>query len=192
LRRDDSDPDPDPIIPASIRSNNPGGMWPGKSAARFGSTSYEQLNDPDRNRIAQFDSPVLGAAAQFDLLASKHYLGRPIGQIIDDWSGSTGGKGNVSDYATQVAGSIGLKPSDPLTLDLLNGPTGIALAKTQAAWEAGTDYPMTDQQWQTAQRLALTKGSQTQPLDSPDPMAAAAAPVLASAEDFKRKLGLMN
>jgi len=164
-------------------------MWPGPSAQKFGSTSSETLRDG--NKIAQFDSPILGAAAQFDLLASPRYVGRPIGQVIDEWSGSTGGKGNVSDYATKVANSVGLKPSDPLSLDILQGPTGVALAKTQAQWEAGSPYPLSDDQWKTAQRLAYTQGSPTQPLNLPEGSSDTVTGI-ASVEDFKRKLGLMN
>lgn len=189
MRRDDLDPDPDPLIPASIRSNNPGAMWPGPSSQRFGSTSYEQLRDG--NKIAQFDSPVLGAAAQFDLLASPQYIGKPIGQIIDEWSGTTGSKKNVSDYAAKVADSIGLKPSDPLTVDVLKGPQGVELAKTQAGWEAGSDYPLTNNQWKIAQRLAYTQGSQAVPLNPAQPIRPTDV-VLALAENQKRKLGLMN
>lgn len=50
-------------IPAAIRANNPGAMWPGPSAARFGSTGYEALSDGQGNRIAKFDTPEAGAAA---------------------------------------------------------------------------------------------------------------------------------
>jgi hypothetical protein len=94
---------------------------------------------------------LLGRDSQ--VLIDQIAPGRPIGQVIDELSGSTGGKGNASQYATKVAKSIGLSPSDPITPALLQSPAGIQLAKTQAHWEAGQSNPMTDDQWQQAQSM---------------------------------------
>ena len=75
-------------IPASIRTNNPGAMYPGPAATKFGSTRYEVLTSKDgTHQIAIFDSPVLGGAAMFFLLASKTYTGRTIEQAIAKWCG---------------------------------------------------------------------------------------------------------
>ena len=139
--------------PASVRYNNPGAMWDGPSASKFGSKTHGVLSDG--NHIAYFGTPEAGAAAQFDLLSSPKYVNRMIGPLIDEWSGSTGGKGNVSQYATNVAQSIGRTPADPLTPEILRGPEGIVLAKAQAKWETGYDYPMSDDQWRAAQRMAF-------------------------------------
>jgi hypothetical protein len=139
--------------PASIRYNNPGAMWPQASASKFGSTSHGQL--ADGNKIAYFDTPEAGAAAQFDLLASPKYAGMPIGNAIDKWSGHTGGAAQVSAYANSVAKSIGVSPGDILDANMLRSPAGIAFAKTMARQEAGVEYPMSDDQWKTAQRMAF-------------------------------------
>ena len=48
--------------PASICYNNPGAMYPGPSATRFGSTGFEVIGGG--HRIATFDNPVNGAAAE--------------------------------------------------------------------------------------------------------------------------------
>lgn len=54
------------MIPASIRNNNPGAMYPGPSAKKFGSKRFETLKSHDgTHKIACFDDPVHGAAAQF-------------------------------------------------------------------------------------------------------------------------------
>jgi hypothetical protein len=41
--------------PATIRYNNPGGMWDGPSAAKFGSSTYGVIGGG--NHIAKFDTP---------------------------------------------------------------------------------------------------------------------------------------
>ena len=58
--------------PASIRYNNPGAQYPGPSARRFGSVGTEIIGGG--HKIAVFDDPVKGAAAQFDLL-NRGYAG---------------------------------------------------------------------------------------------------------------------
>lgn len=144
--------------PASVRYNNPGAMWPGPSSRKFGGSDYGVLRDG--NLIAKFDDPVNGAAAQFDLLDSKKYVNRPIGSLIGEWSGYTGGSKNVDSYAASVANSVGLSPDDRLTPQLLRSPAGIAFAKAQARMETGYDYPLTDDQWKQAQGLAFGGGKQ--------------------------------
>ena len=52
-----------PRIPASIRNYNPGAMWPGPSAKRFGATGFEWLIVGERyNKIATFPDGTAGAA----------------------------------------------------------------------------------------------------------------------------------
>jgi len=146
--------------PASIRNNNPGAQWPGPVASQFGSVGAEDLKGG--NKIAAFDSPVKGGAAHFALLAQK-YNGMPLAAAINKWSG-----GNSSaPYAQFVAGRTGLDPRTPITHELLQSPKGIQLAKAMADWEAGGRYPMTDQQWNEAHRLAFG-GEQNQALSFAD------------------------
>jgi hypothetical protein len=135
--------------PASIRYNNPGAMWPGQSSRKFGASTYGVIGGG--NRIAAFDDPVNGAAAQFDLLNSKSYVNRPVGEVVKQWSSNTGGAQNVAAYVK----SLGLDPSTKITPQLLQSPAGISLAKAQARWETGRDYPLSDEQWGKAQQMAF-------------------------------------
>lgn len=143
---------------ASVRYNNPGAMWPSPSSQKFGSTSYGVIGGG--NRIANFPDPVSGAAAQFDLLNSRKYIGRPVADLIDEWSGHTGGSANVYKYAKQVADAAGISVNDRLTPELLQGPAGIAFAKAQARMEAGGEYPLTDAEWTQAQQRAFGGAAQ--------------------------------
>ena len=75
------------MIPASIRNNNPGAMYPGKSSKKFGSASFETLRSKDGvHKIATFPSGIHGAAAQFDLLHSD-YCGKTVKAAIELWCG---------------------------------------------------------------------------------------------------------
>jgi hypothetical protein len=138
--------------PAPVRYNNPSGMWNGPSASRYGSTAYGIIGGG--NHIAAFDTPEQGAAAQFDLLASRSYVGMPIVDAVRKWTGDTGGEDQVQSYAAQIAKAAGVDVNSPITPDLLQSPAGIALAKAQAKMETGYDYPMSHGQWQNAQQMA--------------------------------------
>jgi hypothetical protein len=145
-------------VPASIRTNNPGAMWPGQSSAQFGSTTHQNVSGG--NKIAVFDDPVNGAAAHFDLL-SKHYAGMPLAAAIAKWSNASGN--DLHGYIYQVAKDTGLAADQMLTQDLLRSPYGIAIAKSMAKYEAGRAYPMSDDQWQQAQSRAFGGKGGTQP-----------------------------
>lgn len=135
-------------IPLSIRTNNPGGQWYGPIAKQYGATGAQSA--AGGNNAAIFPDPVSGAAAHFGLLA-KNYAGMPLSAAIDKWSG-----GNSSPrYTAFVAKNAGLAPDAVLTPELLSGPQGIALTRAQARWEAGRDYPLTNEQWGEAQRRAF-------------------------------------
>lgn len=73
-------------LPVSIRSNNPGAMWPGQVAGQYGSKTHWDL--PQGQKIAVFDDPVSGAAAHFDLLA-KNYSGLKLADAVKKWSGGS-------------------------------------------------------------------------------------------------------
>lgn len=138
---------------ASIRTNNPGAMWPGPSATKYGSTGSQTL--ADGNKIATFADPVNGVAAQFDLLNSK-YAGMTLADAISKWSG-----GNSSGaYASEISKATGIPLDAKLTPEMLRDPdVAIPLAKTAARWEAGSDYPISDDQW--SKGFALANGDQT-------------------------------
>lgn len=133
----------------SIRTGNPGAMWPGPIATRYGSTSsIDGL--PGGNKIAVFADPVQGAAAQFALLNEK-YAGLTIAAAIARWSGSN----FAVDYAQSVAVAAALQSDSVITPDLLASPAGIDLAKAMAKWEAGRAFPLTDEQWREAQAMVF-------------------------------------
>lgn len=136
--------------PASIRFNNPGAMWGGKHADRWGAVSDVVLNDGQSNHIAVFKTRINGAAAQFDLWRIG-YAGKTLADAIDKWSGHNSPKG----YVAALQQATGIQPSDFITTALLAGPKGVALMKAQAAWEAGRPYPMTDDEWLKAQQMVF-------------------------------------
>lgn len=136
--------------PASIRYNNPGAQYPGPTAKQFGSTDFGIIGGG--HKIARFNTPEEGAAAQFGLL-SRVYAGMPLSAAITKWS-----DGNSSpQYVASVARATGLSPDTPITPALLQSPQGVSLAKAMARQEAGRDFPMTDEQWMRAQGLAFRR-----------------------------------
>lgn len=135
-------------VPASLRYNNPGAMYPGPSARRFGSTGTEIIGGG--HKIATFSDPVQGAAAQFDLLR-RSYTGMPLFDAINKWSGGN----SAGTYVQGIARDTGLSPSTVLTPELLASPQGVALARRMAQHEAGRPFPLSDAQWSEAQRRGL-------------------------------------
>ena len=106
------------------------------------------------DHIALFNSPEEGAAAQFDLLATlKNYLGKRLEDAIRTWSGDTGGESNVQSYVK----SLGLDPNTVISREFLQGPQRIGLAKAMAHFEAGKDFPLSDEEWKKAQDWAFGK-----------------------------------
>lgn len=140
-------------VPASIRNANPGAMYPGKSAKKFGSRSYEVLRSKDgEHLIATFPSPVQGAAAQFDLLGSKAYVGMTVRDAITKWCGGY----YVSTYLTVLQQETGVHAETKLTRDMVMDPRiAIPLCKAMALQEAGQPFPMSDAEWATAHALAF-------------------------------------
>lgn len=160
--------------PASIRFNNPGAQYPGASARRYGSTGTEIIGGG--HKIAVFDDPVKGAAAQLDLLRNN-YSGMTLSDALRKWSG-----GNSSDgYIDLVSKSTGLAPSTQLTPELLSNPSAsIPLLKAMARQEAGRDYPLTDDQWASAHALASGQQVAPQAVALAAPQTIAEQPVAAS------------
>lgn len=146
----------------------------GPVARQFGASGSQSL--PGGNNAAVFDDPVNGAAAHFALL-SKNYTGMPLSGAVAKWSG-----GNSSPaYTNFITKQTGLAPDTVLTPDLLAGPQGLALAKAQAHWEAGKAYPLSDEQWRSAQAMAFGGASSGAGAPPTAPAAAAQAGPPASA-----------
>lgn len=143
-------------VPASIRNKNPGAMYPGPSAKKFGATTHEVLKSKDgEHKIATFAEHQLGGAAMFDLLCSKNYLGLTIEKAITKWCGGF----RASSYMKVLEEKGGVTRAAKLTPELLlNADVAIPLAKSMALQEAGTEYPMTDAEWAQAHELAFPHG----------------------------------
>lgn len=122
---------------ASIRTNNPGAQWPNGLAERFGSTGFQQL--PDGNKIAQFPTPVHGAAANMALL-DRSYVGLTIGQAQTKWSGG------------HRAGLPGFDNNKVITKEMTNDPNFmIPFMKATANAEAPRGAnALSDSQWRQA------------------------------------------
>lgn len=144
---------------AAIRYKNPGAMWPGSIATKWGSTHWVQLNDAQRNKIAVFDDWVHGAAAQFDLWATKYTTGETLKQLIDRWSGHN----SPAQYVNFLQAQTGAGINTVMTRDFLASPAGWKLMKAQSRWEAGQPIPMSDDEWQQAQKMVFTGAAAPKP-----------------------------
>jgi hypothetical protein len=136
--------------PASIRYKNPGAMWGGKHANKWGAISDVVLKDGQANHIAVFPDFVHGAAAQFALWKSA-YCNMTLAAAIKKWSGHN----SSAAYMAFLGKHAGVRAQTRITPTLLASPTGLALMKAQAQWEAGKPYPMTDAQWVEAQGMVF-------------------------------------
>lgn len=139
------------VTPVAIRTKNPGAMWPGPVATRFGSTQYENLKDG--NKAAIFPTFEQGAAAQFYLWATK-YSGMTLEDAIYKWSGHN----SSPQYAAFLAKKVpGLSMKKVITKSFLASADGLKFMKAQAQWETGQPFPMTDAQWKRGQEIAFNK-----------------------------------
>jgi len=140
------------MTPASIRNRNPGAMYPGPSAKKFGSTSYETLRSKDGvHKIATFPTSVHGAAAQFDLL-NRDYTGKTLEKAIEKWCGNY----YSAIYLKVLKDRAGVEPDTVLTKAMLaDHEIAIPIAKAMAWQEAGCDYPLKDEEWREAHQMAF-------------------------------------
>jgi hypothetical protein len=139
--------------PASIRYKNPGAMWGGTALAKkWGATANIALHDGlhQNNHIADFPDCVHGAAAQFDLWRES-YVHMTLRMAIRKWSGGN----DSSEYMAFLNKHTGIADHDVITPQLLAGPKGLALMKAQAQWEAGRPYPLTEAEWEQAQKMVF-------------------------------------
>lgn len=160
------------MIPATIRNRNPGGMYPGPSAKKFGSTSFETLRSRDgTHKIATFPTHLHGAAALFDLL-DRSYTGKTVEQAIQKWCGGY----YVSTYLKVLQQKGNVPPNLALTKTFLRDHSrSIDLVRAMAWQEAGQDYPLSEQEWLQAHSMAFAGGakapefSPTNDVPSPKP-----------------------
>jgi hypothetical protein len=138
--------------PASIRHNNAGAMWYRADSwqSKFGATFGQKLNDGlgQGNQIASFPTPVHGAAALLYQLNRPSYAGKTVREAISKWSGGN----SVGSYLSILRGA-GFN-ADQNVSDIMASPdSAVAFAKAMARHEAGSEYPMNDEQWQQAYNM---------------------------------------
>jgi hypothetical protein len=177
-------------IPASIRYKNPGAMWGGPHATKWGAlpNATVKLNDGtgQNNTIAVFPTYADGIAAQVALWRTARYRNKPFKEAIIPWSGGN----HVPAYIEMVAGSVpGFTGNTVIDDDFLLGPHGIAFLKAQARHEAGKPYPAPDADWVEGRRRAFkgaAKPAKRKPAaqkpEPPEPAQEAPAPVSTSVE----------
>lgn len=150
-------------IPASIRNSNPGAIYPGASAKKYGSTRFESLLG-GKYKIATFDSPANGAAALFDLLGCA-YLDRPLFKVIEKWCGDL----YAAEYLSGIEKRTGIKKDEWIDIDKLRDPSfAVPLAMAMARHEAGREYPLSEDAWQRAHTRAMAAFQAKQAPKTPD------------------------
>lgn len=156
--------------PAAIRYKNPGAMWPGKTATKWGSTKWVYLNDGTGqggggkgNKIAIFDTWVQGICAQLDLWrTSPNYRNKRFADAIRVWSGGN----NVPSYIAYVKARIpGMNENTIMNDEFWRGPLGLQFLRVQAGHEAGKAIPAPAEDWAKAQSIVMSdKAPMTAPV----------------------------
>lgn len=142
--------------PAAIRYKNPGAMWPGKIATKWGSKTFVSLNDGtgQGNKIAVFETWVQGICAQLDLWrTSANYKNKRFADAIAIWSGHN----NVPSYIAYVKARVpGMTENTVMNDTFWKSPMGIQFLKAQSGHEAGKPLPAPDADWIEAQRRVFS------------------------------------
>lgn len=140
-------------IPASIRTKNPGAMWPGPVATKWGSRDFERLNDGtgQGNKIAIFATYVQGICAQLDLWRTREsYRNKPFDAAIAVWSGGN----HVEEYIQHVLRRVsGMTRKTIMNDAFWRSTQGREFLEVQASHEAGIKYPAPAVDWAEAQRI---------------------------------------
>ncbi len=150
------------MAPASVRTKNPGAMWPGPIPTKWNSKRWIYLNDGTGqggnghgNKIAIFEAFYDGICAQLDLWrTSKNYRNKRLYDALRVWSGGN----SVQAYVNYVCKRIPGMTADTIMNDAFwKGPQGLAFLKAQAAHEAGLrDYPAAPDDWTKAQARVMS------------------------------------
>jgi hypothetical protein len=126
---------------ATVRYNNPGGMYPGRAAQMFGTTGTGIIGGG--HKIANFPTAVHGAAANMQNLRTGGYVGMTVGDAMRRWSGGS----------RSVPGPSGKPyPSNMrITLEMTRDPNFMILfMQAVASGEAPGRYPLSEAQWAQA------------------------------------------
>lgn len=150
-------------VPAAIQFKNPGAMWPGAIATKWGSKKWQYLSDGTGqgggghgNKIAIFDAWVPGICAQLDLWrTSKNYKNKRFADAIDIWCGHN----HVADYIAHVTKRVpGMTANTIMNDAFWRGPMAMPFLKVQAAHEAGKpSIPAPENDWVVAQKRVFSK-----------------------------------
>lgn len=145
-------------IPAAVQFKNPGAMWPGAVATKWGSTKWQYLGDGTGqgggghgNKIAIFDNWVDGICAQLDLWrTSPNYKNKKFKDAINIWDGGN----HTPDYIAHVKKHVpGMTEETVMDDKFWRGPLAMTFLKVQAAHEAGKpSIPAPDADWIEAQK----------------------------------------
>jgi hypothetical protein len=155
------------MAPAAIRHKNPGAMWPGPVATKWGSKKWSYLNDGTGqggngkgNKIATFDNWSDGIAAQLDLWrSSPKYKNKKFSEAIATWSGGN----HVEAYIKYVLTRIPGMQRDTIMNDAFwKSPNGIKFLKVQAMHEAGQAIPASDADYLDAQKRVMGVASKVE------------------------------
>lgn len=150
--------------PAAIRFKNPGAMWPGPVATKWGSQRWTYLSDGTGqgggghgNKIAIFDTWVQGICAQLDLWrSSPKYKNKRFADAIYIWSGGN----NVPSYILYVKQRVsGITENTVMNDAFWRGPMAIPFLKAQAAHEAGKPIPAPVEDYVAAQKKVMGSAS---------------------------------
>lgn len=149
-------------VPAAIQFKNPGAMWPGAIATKWGSNMWQYLSDGTGqggggkgNKIAIFVKWSDGIAAQLDLWrTSPKYRNKRFADAIRVWSGGN----NVPFYITFVKARVhGITENTIMNDSFWKSPMGPEFLKAQAWHEAGRRIPAPDEDWLDGQRRVFNE-----------------------------------
>src|SRR5882762_5327151 len=125
------------VVPASIRTKNPGAMWGSPLAKKWGSTETITLHDGlgQGNNIAVFPTFVQGICAQMDLWrTSPNYKNKRFADAIAIWSGHN----SVENYISFVTQRVpGMTRDTVMDVAFWRSEMAVAFLKAQAGHEAG-------------------------------------------------------
>jgi hypothetical protein len=161
------------LIPATIRNNNPGALFPGPSAKRYGGAKEPEILRVGAKSypIVRFPTAVHGAAALFHNLFNArdkrgyYYRGQTLGKAIETWCGEL----NAQSYLALIKSQTGMVPGHTLSEEFLRDPDrAIPLAKAMAWHEAGTNFPLDDMGWRTAHVMAFGEATAPEPTPTND------------------------
>lgn len=141
------------IKKANQRYNNPGAMYPGSIAKKYGSLSFGYLlSDNGKHKIAFFPTPEAGAAANIQNM-KNNYSDLSVGAAIRKWRGvdKDGNPNPGSDYVPD-----GFKSSDSMDEIVYDKERMIDFMKKMAKHE-GSNY-LSDAQWNKAYDLFSAGG----------------------------------